>query len=293
MPERHHEAPKPEAIARSDRALARQPLGAGSTVTELQRSIGNRAVTDLLAAHQRSTPPGTAVLSRAPDAGAATGGGVAPDAGADAAAKKKAPPEEAAMFGALGAMGAGGRHAMDIQGRFGIALAWVTSGAASFDGAKTCSISTSLPAGVAAGYFVHEMYHVEQKLTGKSADADATSVQARTADDATRARLKKEYVDRMVNEEIDGTARGYEARIGYPGAMMPGEDKYRSAYNYWKKEGKDDDYAKAMGRRRVALMLRPTDGSWPDLAPSQFESYAMYYGRIWDQANKPGAATAP
>ena len=261
------------------RALAHDLLGPEPTLLQLQRSIGNRAVANLMA-----SPPSAritaAMVSRVPD-------GVA----AAASPKRTVPPEETAMFAALGTMGVGGQHAVQIMGKYAISLTWVTSGAASFDGANKCTINSSLAPGVAAGYFVHEMYHVEQKLTGNSLDADATSVQARTADDATRARLKKAYVDRMVNEEIEGTVRGYEARIGQAGPLMPGEDKYRSTYNYWRKEGKSDSEAKAMGRRRVEWMLRPTDGSWPDLAPSQLESYEMYYKRIWNQANRPGAAS--
>ena len=261
------------------RALAHELLGPEPTLLQLQRSIGNRAVANLMA----STHPAritAAMVSRAPDGATAT-----------ASPKRTVPAEETAMFAALGTMGVGGQHAVQVMGKYAISLSWVTSGAASFDGANKCTINSRLAPGVAAGYFVHEMYHVEQKLTGNSPDADATSVQARTADDATRARLKKAYVDRMVNEEIEGTVRGYEARIGQAGPLMPGEDKYRSTYNYWRKEGKSDSEAKAMGRRRVELMLRPTDGSWPDLAPSQLESYAMYYKRIWDQANRPGAGS--
>lgn len=247
-------------------------------VLRLQRTIGNLAVVQLVGDGSTAVQR-TPTISREGD-GTGTGPG-------DAA---KPPPEETAMFAALSSMGAGGQHAMQVRSTYGISLVWLTGGAASYDGGSKCMINSTLPAGVAAGYFVHEMYHVERKKTGASPDADATSAQARTADDATRARLKKEYVDRMVNEEIEGTVRGFESRIGQPGPLMPGEDKYRSTYNYWIKNGKDDAGAKAMGRMRVALMIRPTDGSWPELAGGKFESYEMYYRRIWDEANRPGAA---
>ena len=259
-----------------------------STVALLQQSIGNRAVAGLLGG-RAPTARLARLIERAPDSSpAVTPGGTATAGGP---AKKAPPAEETAMMAALGSMGAGGQHALQILNQYGISLVWVKTGAASFDGGSSCTISSTLAAGVAAGYFVHEMYHVEQKKTGASPDADATSVQARTADDSTRARLKKEYVDRMVTEEIEGTVKGYEARLGRPGPLMPGEEKYRSTYDYWIKAGKSDAEAKAMGHRRVELMLRPTDGTWPDLAPSQLESYEMYYKRLWNTANPPGAPT--
>src|SRR5271169_253469 len=62
---------------------------------------------------------------------------------------------------------------------------------------NTCTMNIALPPGVVASYFVHEMYHAQQEKTGKSGDAKKMD--------------KQTFVGTMVNEEIAGTVKGYQA----------------------------------------------------------------------------------
>lgn len=178
-----------------------------------------------------------------------------------------------------------GQQALAIKDKYSINLSWVDSGAASFDGDATCHLNQNLDAGVLAGYFVHEMHHVERKKSGASPDADASPVE-------------KDYVDRMVTEEVEGTALGFESRANSSGPFMPGEEFYRPVYRKTKEEalanGDDastaETKARDAGKRIVWKLIRPGDGTWPRIAPSTLESYDMYYHRVWRRAHgiRPG-----
>jgi hypothetical protein len=169
-----------------------------------------------------------------------------------------------------------GQHALEVKDKYQITLVWQDGGAAAFDGGSQCSLNQTLDVAVLAGYLVHEMYHVERQKTGASPDADMS------ADE-------REYVDRMVNEEIEGTALAFEARIGVYGPLMPGEEYYRLVYENQQKKsmagGKDastaDAEAKAAARRVVPHLIRPQDGSQQRIGPNMLESYEMYYRRVW------------
>ncbi|WP_309112834.1 DUF6782 family putative metallopeptidase [Saccharothrix sp.] len=173
-----------------------------------------------------------------------------------------------------------GRHALEVQNEHGITLSWVDGGAASYDGDSRCTLNLNMDAARLAGYFVHEMYHVERKKSGASPDADASPDE-------------QQYVDRMVEEEIEGTVLGFQSRIGQSGPLMPGEEFYRLAYQDAKKQalagGADaataEEAARSAARRVVRHLIRPTDGSWPRIAPSTLESYEMYYHRVWRKSH--------
>ncbi|XVV05944.1 hypothetical protein ACQPW3_11350 [Actinosynnema sp. CA-248983] len=73
---------------------------------------------------------------------------------------------------------------------------------------------------------------------------------------------------------------------------MPGEEFHRSAYRDAERkatEGGADtaaaEEARAAGRRTVEQLIRPSDGSWPRIAPNTFESYEMCYGRVWHKSD--------
>ncbi|RKT75057.1 hypothetical protein DFJ66_8434 [Saccharothrix variisporea] len=174
-----------------------------------------------------------------------------------------------------------GRHALQVRDDHGITLSWVDGGAASYDGESRCTLNLNMDAGRLAGYFVHEMHHVERKKSGASPDADASPDE-------------KQYVDRMVGEEIEGTVLGFQSRIGQPGPLMPGEEFYRIAHRDARDQalraGADATAAegagRAAGRRAVEQLIRPSDGSWPRIAPNTFESYEMYYHRVWRKSHQ-------
>lgn len=203
----------------------------------------------------------------------------APDGGAAAQAQQQI---EAALQ-----QSAGGQNALKISQTLKIQMVYQPGGPNQYrPETNECLINSSLPPGDAAAYFVHEMYHAQRHSQDPSHDDPTKSAEA-------------DFVSRMVQEEIDGTALAIEAKLdaGAAPGSLPGEREYRSAYEYARKEalGNGSDVqtsvelGKQRGRKMVNLLIRPSDGSWPRLAPSQLESYEMYYRREWRRSNKPKA----
>lgn len=201
------------------------------------------------------------------------------NSGADPEAKQKI---EAALQ-----QSAQGRNALNISQTLKIQLVYQANGPNQYrPETNVCLINSGLPPGDAAAYFVHEMYHAQRHSQDPSHDDPTKSAEA-------------DFVSRMVQEEIDGTALAIEAKLdaGAAPGGLPGEREYRSAYEYARKEalgnGSDAQASVELGKQRghkmVNLLIRPGDGSWPRLAPSQLESYEMYYRREWRRSNRPKA----
>ena len=180
-----------------------------------------------------------------------------------------------------------GREALQISQTLKIQIVYQANGPNQYrPETNVCLINSSLAPVDAAAYFVHEMYHAQRHSQDPSHD-DPT----KSTEDA--------FVNRMVQEEIDGTVLAIEAKLdaGIAPGGLPGEREYRSAYEYARKEAQErgsDAQAsvtlgKQRGRKMVGFLIRPGDGSWPRLAPSQLESYEMYYRREWRKSNKAKA----
>ena len=180
-----------------------------------------------------------------------------------------------------------GQNALKISQTLKIQIVYQAGGPNQYrPDTNVCLINSGLPPGDAAAYFVHEMYHAQRHSQDPSHDDPTKSAEA-------------DFVSRMVQEEIDGTVLAIEAKLdaGTAPGSLPGEREYRSAYEYARKEalgnGSDArasvELGKQRGRRMVTMLIRPGDGSWPRLAPSQLESYEMYYRREWRHSNKPKA----
>ena len=89
-----------------------------------------------------------------------------------------------------------------------------------------CYLNQNLDVDVIAGYFIHEMYHGDRKKSAASPDADPSPVE-------------RDYVDRMVNEEIEGTILGFESA-------------YKNAKSSSLASGADAPTAESRGRLEVA-----------------------------------------
>ncbi|MEH2381758.1 MAG: DUF4157 domain-containing protein [Nostoc sp.] len=180
-----------------------------------------------------------------------------------------------------------GREALQIKAQYQVPIGWNPQGAAaSFSpDTKVCQLNPNQALDVVASYFVHEMYHAQMFHTNQSADAKKLG--------------EDTFVKRMVDEEIMGTIRQFEAKLeldklGDSKNFAPGEDLYRSAYKYKRNEaikaGESEQEAHQKGlsnaSKMVSFLIRPTDGTWPRLAPSTYESYEMMYKREWRQTNK-------
>lgn len=178
-----------------------------------------------------------------------------------------------------------GIAALQISQNLNVAFTWQPNGANQYrPETNVCYLNSSLPPMDVAAYFVHEMHHAQMHHLDPSHD------------DPTKGD-ESGFVSRMVQEEIDGTVLAIEAKIdaGAPAGALPGEPEYRSAYEYARKQavanGKDAQTAASLGKARgklmVSFLIRPTDGSWPRLAPNRFESYEMYYRREYREAHRP------
>jgi hypothetical protein len=185
-----------------------------------------------------------------------------------------------------------GRHALDVQQKYSVVIEMANSGVAKYDsGTNHCTINTTMAPALIAGYFVHEMNHAEMNKTGKSAQAD-------TAPD------RDAYVTKMVEEEITGTVRQFEAAlesmppgpgVSLQGSGMEHEADYRRVYIYWHdkavSEGKSEAEAmaqgKAYGAKRTRLFIQPQNPrDLGGLGPDPNSTYADYYRRQWDRAHR-------
>jgi hypothetical protein len=164
---------------------------------------------------------------------------------------------------------------------------------------NTCFLNLDKPAHEVSAYFVHEMHHASQHHEHNSPKAWEVS-------------NRDKWVRMMVEEEVIGTAKGFEhkRRIENQG-VAPKDDKpsgmanYRRTFNYWrdqvKKEGGTDFEAgqkgREMGTARVRLMIKdPHQGrQTAELGPpgGVGESYEGWYTREWNDEQKKHAKTPP
>ena len=252
-----------EEPVRAEQLVAEAAPGV-ELVRSLSRSAGNRAVSALLQRH---------------GAGAAVAGTAPP--GADAKWEKVKADLSFSKYG---------WEAMGILADKKITLQLRDSGAVAgfVPQTNTCFINVAMPSYEVAAYFVHEMYHASQFHAGRSPGA--------------KTMTENDWVTMMVDEEIDGTVKGFMHKLALERFGRAPEDdrpagmgKFRGAYTYGYKlaidAGKDPITAReegiARGRRMVDWMLkRPSKRTAPDLGPNKFDTYEEYYRREWQQTSK-------
>jgi hypothetical protein len=179
-----------------------------------------------------------------------------------------------------------GRHALSVMRTYQVTLILTDTGRpAYYDLRGTCTLNKSLPPAVIASYFTHEMYHAEQAKTGKTGDPKKME--------------KDPYVTQMVNEEIEGTVRGYTAHLelerngtlpaGTP--EPPRSDSFRIAYKTGRERAQKanpaaseaDLHAAGLENAKAAIRYWIKEGG---LAPGPGVTYRQYYAADWDRANK-------
>ena len=155
---------------------------------------------------------------------------------------------------------------------------------------NSCTLNTSLAPEVVASYFVHEMYHADRKATGKTGDP--------------KKMLKEDYVKIMVEEEIQGTVRGYEAtlelekkgQLPVNAKFPPRFDFFRSAYNTGREMAQKANPAASeaelhqAGLKRAEAAIRyfvRERGLGPHaVAGGLGMTYAEYYSADWEKAHR-------
>jgi hypothetical protein len=214
------------------------------------------------------------------------GAGEAPTAGGDADTPKLDWPQIEALM----KKSARGNEALQIKDQHTVPVDLATTGPPAYflPDKGRCVVNVTLPGPEVVAYLVHEMHHAKQFKEGKSPDAAGQDEVA--------------WVALMVQEEIDGTIKGFEAKLEMEkNGSAPKNDsppqmtRYRSAYDYARKVALGEDKAEAAahaaglanGRRMTRYLIKPGDGTWPSLAPNKLESYEMYYRREWRQKNLP------
>ena len=192
-----------------------------------------------------------------------------------------------------------GRWALNVMRTNGVTLILSNdkNAAAAYYRAKdnSCTLNTSLAPEVVASYFVHEMYHAERKATGKTGDP--------------RKMQKEEYVKTMVEEEIQGTVRGYTAHLELekkgqlpPNASFPPRfDFFRSAYNTGRdlarkaNAGASEPELHRAGLSRAEAAIRyfvKERGLGPFAGPGGLGiTYGEYYSADWEKAHSTSGVT--
>ena len=150
---------------------------------------------------------------------------------------------------------------------------------------NTCTMNIGLPAGVAAAYFVHEMFHAEEEKTGKSDDAKKMD--------------KRKFVGTMVTQEIVGTVKGYQAfmeleakgQIPKDAPRPPRFDSFKRSYQ----AGRDDAqkanpkaseaelHRAGISNAEAAIRWYVNEGG---LGPAEGVTYAQSYASEWDRAQR-------
>jgi hypothetical protein len=247
--------------------LAAQPASGVELVRSLSRSAGNRAVSALLQRH-----------------------------GAHGAATQAVPGTAKTTWAQVEAdlsFSKYGWEAMAILKDNNISLSFKTDPKDAVAGyvpaTNSAFVNLAMPSYEVAAYFVHEMYHASQ-FHGKRSPKPTSMAEDK-------------WVETMVDEEIDGTVKGFMHKLALerfgraPENDKPaGMGKFRGAYTYGYKlaieAGKTPVKAREegieRGRRMVDWMMkRPSKRTAPDLGPNKFDTYEEYYRREWQQTNRP------
>ncbi|MFL5338885.1 MAG: DUF6782 family putative metallopeptidase [Gemmataceae bacterium] len=164
---------------------------------------------------------------------------------------------------------------LDLETKTEGAIAYFDPG----DGAarkKKMVLNTSKPAAMVAAYFCHEMYHAKMNITGNTGDAKKD-----TQDD---------YVEKMVQEEADGTAIGFRCyyeleKKGLATGTAPDRyDFYKRAVEAGQKSAGTAD-PDAAGFTKGTKMARALIND-RFLGPNAIQSYSEYYKRDWVLQNR-------
>lgn len=186
-----------------------------------------------------------------------------------------------AMRGTL-ADSAQGRHALEVYDRYGVEPTFRPGEGSTFDGdTNTTNLDPSEDPTTSALTFVHEMQHAEEYHEGTTGNA-----QTQTRD---------EFVNEMIQEEVDGTVRSIEARnelaengTDVSNAHFPLENEYQQAHDQAIADARaanpnlSDEEAAAIGR--AAGRQRVEDGfrNGEVVTSNNNQPYTDYYGNSWD-----------
>ncbi|GIU82510.1 MAG: type VI secretion system tip protein VgrG [Acidobacteria bacterium] len=178
-----------------------------------------------------------------------------------------------------------GRHALEVYDRYGVNPTFNPGQGSSFDhSTNTMNLDPSQSPTNSALTFVHEMNHAEVSHEHRSGD-----VQNQT---------REEYVNTMLQEEVDGTVASIEAKrelqasgTDVSGASFPLESEYNQAYSNAVEEARrqnpnlTDEEADAIGRAAGRARVLQGFQNGEVVTSTNGQNYPNYYGQIWDRAH--------
>jgi len=181
-----------------------------------------------------------------------------------------------------------GQWALNVLKTYNVTLVLTKAGREAYydANANSCTLNVALPAGVAAAYFIHEMYHAQEEKTGRSGDSKKMD--------------KRTFVKLMVDQEIQGTVKGYLAymemeqkgQIPHDARRPPRYESVKSAYNEGRAQARkaNPNAAEAELHRggiknaEAAIRWYVNEGG---LGPAEGVTYRQSYGAEWERANRP------
>ena len=184
-----------------------------------------------------------------------------------------------------------GRHALEVYDRYGVQPCFVGGQGSTFDGStNTMNLDPNENSTTSALTFVHEMNHAEEHHEGTSGDIDNMG--------------RQEYVDEMLQEEIDGTVDSIEARnelaengTDVSNAHFPLENEYQAAHDQAVADARaanpniSDADAEAAGRAAGRQAVADGFNNGSVVTSNTGATYPDYYGSSWDGRHPGGGGT--
>ncbi|MGI8542264.1 MAG: bacteriophage T4 gp5 trimerization domain-containing protein, partial [Aridibacter sp.] len=192
-----------------------------------------------------------------------------------------------------------GRHALEVYDRYDVQPVFDPSDGSYYsEDTNSMTLDSTETPQDSALTFVHEMNHAEAANEGTSADIENDT--------------RDEYVDTLLNEEVDGTvdsivARDELADAGHDvsGSSFPLQDEYHDAYNDAVTDAQAanpnataeelDEIGKEAGRDRVMEGFQNGEviPSGTDEHGNDYPPYPDYYGDDWDSNHPTGGGGTP
>ena len=181
----------------------------------------------------------------------------------------------------------GGQWALKVMTTYGVRLILTQKGRPAYydANANECTVNVALAPAVVASYFVHEMYHAQRERTGHGGDPKKME--------------KEPFIKAMVNEEIQGTVRGYQAyleleqkgQVPSNAPRPPRYESYKSAYQAGRERTLKDNpraseaevHAGGLTNAAEAIRWYVWEGG---LGPFEGVSYAQFYAEEWKKAHR-------
>ncbi len=178
-----------------------------------------------------------------------------------------------------------GRHALEVYDRYGVTSSFRPGEGSTYDGgANNMNLDPAEDPTTSALTFVHEMNHAEEGNEGTSGDINNQG--------------RQEYVDEMLQEEVDGTVRSIEARnelaesgTDVSNSHFPLENQYQQAHDQAITDARaanpnlSDAEAAEIGRAAGRQRVEDGFNNGEVVTSNNNQPYPDYYGNAWDGAN--------